>query len=228
MKRIIAAVVLALLFHVVLFKLNPFWFMNARKKEKKPPSVTVTMSYKVPVKPPPVEKPAEKIRKVKEKKIKKPEKTEKKPAPVRAEKIQEIPVEPEKEEAVEETIEQEEGEAVEEAAAITEDEEEDGVPPAEGVVDEIITEAEPLYRENPEPGYPRMARKRGYQGTVLLSVLVNEKGRVENLMLFESCGYRILDNAALRAVKDWVFEPGRQGDNPVEMWVQVPVRFELK
>jgi protein TonB len=43
-----------------------------------------------------------------------------------------------------------------------------------------------------------MARKRGYQGTVILSVLVNREGRVDNLWVFESSGYNILDNAALR------------------------------
>ena len=37
---------------------------------------------------------------------------------------------------------------------------------------EVIYEAEPLYKMNPEPPYPKMARKRGYQGTVILSVLV--------------------------------------------------------
>ena len=35
-----------------------------------------------------------------------------------------------------------------------------------------IIEARPLYRENPRPKYPTMARKRGYTGNVVLEVLV--------------------------------------------------------
>ncbi len=231
MKRIIAAVVLALLFHVILFCVKPSWLKPERMEEKKLPAVTITMSYKMPVKPPPVKKPPERIKKIKKKKVVKPKKVEKKkPAPVKTEEIPEQLQEPEPiiEEVAEEKSEPVEEEIIEEAAVITDGEEQDGAPPEEGTVSEMVTDAEPLYRMNPEPKYPRMAQKRGYQGTVILNVLVNKEGRVDNLMLFETCGYSILDNAALEAVKDWVFEPGKEGDKPVEMWVQVPVRFELK
>ena len=59
-------------------------------------------------------------------------------------------------------------------------------------------------------------------------MLVNKEGTVDDLWLFESCGYKVLDNAAIKAVKDWIFEPGRRGDEPVEMWVEVPVVFRLE
>jgi protein TonB len=63
---------------------------------------------------------------------------------------------------------------------------------------------------------------------VVLSVLVDERGLVKNLWVFESSGYRLLDNAAIETVSEWLFEPGRKGDQKVEMWVQVPVQFELE
>ena len=85
-----------------------------------------------------------------------------------------------------------------------------------------------MYRRNPPPGYPRTAKKRGYQGTVVLSVLVNENGMVSNLWVFTSSGYMSLDNAAVKAVRNWLFEPGKIGDKNVEMWVKVPIRFQLK
>ncbi len=91
-----------------------------------------------------------------------------------------------------------------------------------------VQEAVPLYRINPPPRYPRAARRRGIQGTVVLSVYVDALGRVANLWVFESSGYRVLDNAALEAVKKWSFEPGRKEDITVAMWVNVPVRFELQ
>jgi periplasmic protein TonB len=38
----------------------------------------------------------------------------------------------------------------------------------------------------------------------------------------------MLDRAAMRAVKDWMFEPARQGEEKVDMWVKVPLTFRLK
>lgn len=91
-----------------------------------------------------------------------------------------------------------------------------------------IRDAIPIYRQNPPPQYPRVARRRGYQGTVVLEVLVNREGRVKKLRVFQSSGYSVLDNSAISSVKGWLFEPGRRGDEKVEMWVKLPVRFELK
>jgi len=93
---------------------------------------------------------------------------------------------------------------------------------------EETTQATPAYRKNPRPEYPRIARRRGYQGTVLLEVLVNKAGKVDDLRILQSSGYRMLDRSALQSVKTWLFEPGSIGDQKVDMWVRVPVRFELK
>jgi protein TonB len=94
--------------------------------------------------------------------------------------------------------------------------------------EQVVREARPMYRMNPPPNYPRLARKRGYEGTVVLKVLVNRKGKVKDLYAFTSSGYAILDKAAIVSVKDWIFEPGMRGDEEVEMWVQIPIRFKLK
>jgi protein TonB len=91
-----------------------------------------------------------------------------------------------------------------------------------------VTEAVPRYKTNPPPVYPRMARRRGYEGTVLMEVLVSREGRVQALRLLESSGHSVLDREAMAAVKGWVFEPARRGSGKVEMWVKVPVRFKLK
>jgi protein TonB len=92
----------------------------------------------------------------------------------------------------------------------------------------VVREAVPLYKVNPPPEYPRLARKRGYQGTVVLDVLVDQNGKVGNLRLFTSSGHSILDKKAMVSVKEWLFEPGMKGDKKLDMWVRVPVRFELK
>lgn len=91
-----------------------------------------------------------------------------------------------------------------------------------------LVEAVPVYRKNPAPRYPLAARRRGYEGTVVLEVLVNKSGRVEDLRLFRSSGYEVLDRAAMKSVQGWVFKPARRGDQVVEMWVKVPIRFQLE
>ena len=91
----------------------------------------------------------------------------------------------------------------------------------------VLTEAIPLYRDNPAPAYPVLARKRGYEGTVILEVFVNRNGRVGDLKIHQSSGQAILDEAALASVKGWQFNPGKKGDTAIDMWVRVPIRFNL-
>ncbi len=92
----------------------------------------------------------------------------------------------------------------------------------------LVREATPLYDRNPPPRYPQQARKRGFQGRVILNVLVGKDGRVADIGLQESSGHSILDNVALETVRGWAFTPGRRGEDPVEMWIRVPMLFELK
>jgi protein TonB len=91
-----------------------------------------------------------------------------------------------------------------------------------------IRQAIPLYRDNPPPRYPRIARRRGYEGTVVLEVLVNTEGRVADYRIIRSCGHPVLDRAAAKSIRNWLFKPGMRGDKNVDMWVKVPIRFELK
>ena len=91
-----------------------------------------------------------------------------------------------------------------------------------------LREAIPVYRENPAPPYPLTAIRRGHEGTVVLEVLVNREGRVDELRLHQSSGYSVLDKAAMDSVKGWVFEPATIGEEKRDMWVKVPVRFQLR
>lgn len=86
----------------------------------------------------------------------------------------------------------------------------------------------PLYHLNPPPTYPRLARRRYYHGTVLLDVLVDPQGQPTQVKIARSSGHTILDRSAVKSVRNWRFEPARRGDQTIEMWVQVPVRFELE
>jgi len=92
----------------------------------------------------------------------------------------------------------------------------------------VLKIARPLYKQNTSPPYPRKARRLGYEGIVMLKVLIDENGRVDHLTVLQSCGYDILDRAALSAVKKWLFEPGTEGGIKKKMWVKIPVRFDLE
>ncbi len=92
----------------------------------------------------------------------------------------------------------------------------------------VIRQARPLYRQNPPPKYPRTARRSRRQGTVILEVLVRRDGRVGELKVSTSSGFTILDRAALKSVRNWLFEPGKRGNEKVEMWVKVPIKFQLQ
>ena len=83
------------------------------------------------------------------------------------------------------------------------------------------------YLNNPKPAYPAFARRMGIQGTVMLKVLVSREGFALKIQVAQSSGFEILDNAAAETVKNWRFVPARQGDSPVDQWVQVPVAFHL-
>ena len=110
-------------------------------------------------------------------------------------------------------------------------EKEQAASPLLGVPDRsapAIIEAKPNYLENDPPNYPRVARRRGYSGTVVLDVLVSRDGHVKEVAMYSSSGHRILDEAAVSAVAGWRFQPGTKNGLPVSMRVKVPVRFSLK
>ncbi len=86
----------------------------------------------------------------------------------------------------------------------------------------------PAYLHNPPPEYPAFARRHGMEGKVLVSARVGADGTCLQAKLKSGSGYRILDRAALEAVRDWRFVPGRRGGEPEAAWVDVPIVFNLK
>lgn len=91
-----------------------------------------------------------------------------------------------------------------------------------------ISEAKPDYLKNPPPAYPESARRRGYEGTVLLQVLVDKHGFPTKVEIEQSSGHKTLDDAALKAVQKWQFQAARLGDLTVESTVRVPIKFDLR
>lgn len=217
-----AAVGLAILVHGAVFLIGFDRFSDATLPPRIAQFVTVTMSYRQnPVKA----KAAEKKEEAPSQEIPEPKKVEA-PKP-RQKPVLGKPSNLEEQESVS-VVQQEELRAVGEEKVSDAARREEASPRDSAGATGQVREAVPLYKINPPPRYPRAAKRRGSQGTVVLSVFVDAQGHVANLWIFESSGYRVLDTAALEAVKKWSFEPGRKGSTKVAMWVNVPVRFELR
>lgn len=215
MKRLILSAVLALSIHASILMVNLCMFGGKIVQETNLRTVTMTMTYHqqqrrkpVPVVPKKEHTPAKKqTKKKKPKRVVKPKPSQK------PETLPE-PIETSQEPL--ESIHEPEEEVITQEASLTEEKSA-----------KTLREAMPLYRVNPAPKYPKKARRRGLQGTVLLNVLVGKNGEVIDLNIFESSGYAILDRSAAGSVRGWFFEPGMRGDKAIEMWVRVPVRFQL-
>ncbi|HUR72279.1 MAG TPA: energy transducer TonB, partial [Candidatus Limnocylindrales bacterium] len=87
--------------------------------------------------------------------------------------------------------------------------------------------AKPLGGYQVKPRYPESAKRIGAQGVTTLRVRVLETGRVSEVLVEQTAGFRDLDIAATEAVKKWLFEPARRGKEAVSVWVLLPVKFEL-
>lgn len=92
---------------------------------------------------------------------------------------------------------------------------------------EVTQKASPQYSDNPKPEYPEAARRRGQQGSVLVTVWVSKTGLPTKVELAKSSGYSLLDRTALQAVMKWKFHPGLYGNSPVDSVVEVPIRFQI-
>ena len=70
-------------------------------------------------------------------------------------------------------------------------------------------EIAPVEVFTPPPSYPRMARRRGYEGVSVIEFTIRTDGTCSAVRVAESSGHRVLDEAAIAAVLRWRFEPGQ-------------------
>ena len=74
--------------------------------------------------------------------------------------------------------------------------------------------------------YPEVARLAGIEGQVIIQLLINEDGVPSNPKVLRSAG-QILNDAAIKALLEQRFKPGKQRGKPVRVQMAFPVRFEL-
>lgn len=91
----------------------------------------------------------------------------------------------------------------------------------------VLPSSDADYLNNPPPTYPRMSRRMGEQGTVLLRVFISAEGRAEQAEIRTSSGHARLDEAALETARRWRYVPGKRAGVAEAMWFNVPIRFVL-
>jgi TonB family protein len=86
----------------------------------------------------------------------------------------------------------------------------------------------PLAERKTALPYPPLAQRQGVEGTVELSVLVDETGRVTDAKVVSGPAQRVgFNEAAIETVKRWKFRPATKNGVPVKVWLPVKVDFRL-
>lgn len=87
----------------------------------------------------------------------------------------------------------------------------------------------PRFNAKPTPvTYPRIARKKGLEGKVLIEVWLDEQGNQIKQLLLESSGHRVLDERALSTIKEWRFSNQLEQGQAIAHRVQIPINFQLQ
>ncbi|MEC7575797.1 MAG: energy transducer TonB, partial [Pseudomonadota bacterium] len=81
--------------------------------------------------------------------------------------------------------------------------------------------------KNPHPTYPLIARKKGWEGRVVLQTDVDKQGNVKFIRILESSGFKVLDDISIETLKTWKFKPAKLGNKFVDDIVDIPVKFVL-
>ena len=76
------------------------------------------------------------------------------------------------------------------------------------------------------PEYPAEMRATGTGGEVLVDVIVNKEGAVQNAFAASSSN-KAFEDAAVNAVSQWTFMPGLANGHAILTHMQIPIVFAL-
>ncbi len=97
-----------------------------------------------------------------------------------------------------------------------------------GVSEQPILIDQPDFISPPtKPRYPRLAQRKGIEGTATYEIWLDETGQQIKRTLVSSSGANMLDAAALDAIKKWKFTPRKVNGISMAHRVQIPIRFKL-
>ncbi|HSD22621.1 MAG TPA: energy transducer TonB [Anaeromyxobacter sp.] len=96
------------------------------------------------------------------------------------------------------------------------------VPPAQ-----VTVLPRPITCEIPQAEYPEAARRAGVEGRVVLTLVVDEAGRVAEAKVLEAPGHGLGEAAVAGVKRHCRFEPARKGEERVATRLRYTVRYEL-
>lgn len=96
------------------------------------------------------------------------------------------------------------------------------------VMNEDAVEVAPVATQRTPPSFPARARALGQSGWVTISFVVDVDGSAQDVHVLESDPPGIFDEAAIDAVSEWRFDPGRDEGSPVAVRVRQTLRFTLE
>ena len=70
--------------------------------------------------------------------------------------------------------------------------------------------------------------EQGVEGTTIVWMFVNERGRVEDVRIGTSSGNEAVDQAALRVARVYRFKPALRRNKPVPRWIGLPITFAAR
>ena len=79
-----------------------------------------------------------------------------------------------------------------------------------------------------KPKYPEIAQEAGIEGTVIVQVFIDKKGRVKETSILQGIPNTGLDEAAIEAIRNTRFKPAKQRERAVGVWISIPINFRLR
>lgn len=87
------------------------------------------------------------------------------------------------------------------------------------------SQPQPIAGQTPPPRYPMQALRRGERGTVTVHAAIGPDGIPTSVSVARGSGSRLLDRAAVDAVRRWRFRPAMANGQPTVGSVNVPISF---
>jgi protein TonB len=85
-----------------------------------------------------------------------------------------------------------------------------------------------VYQPDADPYYPSFSKRAGEQGEVVVRLIIDETGVVEEAVLLRSSGFARLDRAAEQIGRRYRFKPYSVNGNPARISTNLLIKFNLK
>jgi len=79
-----------------------------------------------------------------------------------------------------------------------------------------------------QPEYPKRSLRMRQEGVIWLHVLISDTGARQDIKLHKPSQYALLNQAAIKAVKRWTFDPNIVNGRAVQSWVEIPIEFKIQ